>query len=199
MSSDEISPTRKKILDATWKLLEENPSRIVPMSEIAKASGISRQALYLHFPARAELLIATVRHAGDVLNIDDRLVASRTATTGEERLKAYIEAWVGFLPEIYGVFKALLAMRDSDEAANEAWADRMSAFRHGCEAAVQALKKDGQLREGLTVPIATDLLWTWMSVRNWEHLTIDCGWTPARYRKLLYEVSRKLLVADSQS
>lgn len=196
MSSADLPPTRKKILDATWALLEENPTRIVPMSEIAKAAGISRQALYLHFPTRAELLIAVTRYTGDRLNVEERLAPSRAATTGQERLKAYIDFWAGFVPKMYGVMKALLVMRDTDEAAHAAWEDRMIAFREGCEAAVKALKADGDLRAGLTVPMATDLLWTWLSVRNWEHLTIDCGWSHERYRKVMNETARQLLLGD---
>ncbi|WP_370337040.1 TetR/AcrR family transcriptional regulator [Parvularcula marina] len=195
MSSDDLNPTRKKILDATWKLLEANPARVVPMSEIAKTSGISRQAVYLHFPTRAELLIAVTRYTGDQLKVDELLAPSRAAETGEARLAAYIDFWATFIPQIYGVMKALLVMRDSDEAARAAWDDRMAAFREGCEAAVKALKRDGQLRAGLTVPVATDLLWTWMSVRNWENLTIDCGWPQSRYRKLMQETARQLLMA----
>ncbi|RFB04947.1 TetR/AcrR family transcriptional regulator [Parvularcula marina] len=197
MSSDDLNPTRKKILEATWKLLEANPARVVPMSEIAKTSGISRQAVYLHFPTRAELLIAVTRYTGDQLKVDELLAPSRAAETGEARLAAYIDFWATFIPQIYGVMKALLVMRDSDEAARAAWDDRMAAFREGCEAAVKSLKRDGRLRAGLTVPVATDLLWTWMSVRNWEHLTIDCGWPQARYRKMMQETARQLLICES--
>jgi AcrR family transcriptional regulator len=60
MSSEKIS-TKTRILDTTWKLLEARDKN-TRMSDIAKAVGISRQALYLHFPTRAALLIATTRH-----------------------------------------------------------------------------------------------------------------------------------------
>lgn len=62
------------------------------MSDIAKAVGISRQALYLHFPTRAELLIATTRHIDSVKNIDARLADSRVATSGRDRLVSFISA-----------------------------------------------------------------------------------------------------------
>ena len=53
--------TRTRALKAAWKLLEEGGSS-VRMADIAKAAGISRQAVYLHFPTRAELLVAVTRH-----------------------------------------------------------------------------------------------------------------------------------------
>ncbi|MBL4878008.1 MAG: helix-turn-helix transcriptional regulator, partial [Hyphomonas sp.] len=55
MSSENLE-TREKIMRATWKLLEESGGSGVRMSDIAKAAGISRQAVYLHFPTRADLL-----------------------------------------------------------------------------------------------------------------------------------------------
>jgi AcrR family transcriptional regulator len=75
MSSEKIS-TKTRILDTTWKLLEARDKN-TRMSDIAKAVGISRQALYLHFPTRAALLIATTRHVDYVKNVDSRLEASR--------------------------------------------------------------------------------------------------------------------------
>ena len=194
MSRENGDATREKILKAAWALLEANPTRVVPMSELAKAAGISRQALYLHFPNRAELLIAVTRYTGDQLKVDELLAPSRAAATGVERLDAYIDFWAVFIPQIYGVMKALLVMRDTDDAARAAWEDRMVAFREGCEAAVKALKRDGRLRAGLTVPLATDILWTWLSVRNWENLTQDCGWSQQRYAKLMKETAHRLLV-----
>ena len=43
------------------------------MSDVAKQAGISRQAVYLHFPSRAELLIATTRYIDQVKDIDGQL------------------------------------------------------------------------------------------------------------------------------
>ena len=55
--SSEKNSTKFRILEATRKLLESGDKN-VRMSDIAKAVGISRQALYLHYPNRADLLIA---------------------------------------------------------------------------------------------------------------------------------------------
>lgn len=193
MSSENID-TRNRILNAAWKLLETEQGSSVKMSDIAKAAGISRQAVYLHFPSRAELLIATTRYLDEVKDVDARLAASRNAATGKERLDLFIEAWGNYIPEVYGVGKALLAMQDTDEAAGIAWKDRMAAVRHGCAAAVQALKKDGVLTGSYIPDEATDMLWTLLSVRTWEQLTIECGWSQQAYIERLQEMARRLLI-----
>ncbi len=193
MSSDPIN-TKTRILDVTWNLLE-NGDKTVRMSDIAKAAGISRQALYLHFPNRAELLVATTRHIDVVKNVDARLERSRSATSGVERLHAFIEGWGGYIPQIHGMSVALRAMRSTDKEAAAAWNDRMKAVRHGCEAAVQAISQDGSLTKDLTEDAATDLLWTLLSVENWERLVKDCGWTQSAYEKTIKQTAEAALLS----
>jgi AcrR family transcriptional regulator len=191
------SNTRQTILETTWKLLESRTGEIVRMSDIAKAAGISRQALYLHFPARADLLIATARHLDEVFRIDDRLAASRSATSGLERLDAFIEAWGNYIPEVYGVVRAFMAMEATDEAAATAWSDRKQAVRHGCAAAIKALKADDQLDPALSPVRATDLLWTLLSVPNWENLRLTCGWAQKAYITEMKRLARAAVVRKS--
>jgi AcrR family transcriptional regulator len=192
MSSEQNS-TKQRILDTTWKLLESG-DRGVRMSDIAKAVGISRQALYLHFPNRTELLVATTRHVDAVKDVDGRLARSRSASSGIERLHAFIEAWVGYIPEIHGLSVALRAMRASDEAAADAWDDRMQAVRHGCAAAVRAIAEDGDLNPKLTEQTATDLLWTLLSVENWERLVRECGWSQTAYEQAVKNLAEQSLL-----
>ena len=195
MSSD----TRSRILEAAWKLLEDGAGGEVRMSDIAKKTGISRQAVYLHFPSRADLLIAVTRYIDEANEIDARLAASRSAATGIELLDAYIEAWGNYIPEIYGVGKALMAMQETDSEARMAWEGRMLAVREGCEAAVAALARDGALSPDIEEEKATDLLWTLLSVRNWEQLTLECGWSQEDYVEEMKRAARKTLLASAKS
>jgi len=192
--SSKSNPTRTRILKSTWKLLEDGGGSAVRMSDIAKAAKISRQALYLHFPNRAELLGATTRYLDEVHDIDRKLLASRTAPTGVQRLAAWVDIWGNYIPVIYGIAKALMAMGDKDAEAQAAWNDRNQAVRHGCDAAIVALHDDGVLNPDLCQNEATDLLWTMLSVRNWEQLRIECDWTQDRYIELVQDMAVRALV-----
>ncbi|MEX0338347.1 MAG: TetR/AcrR family transcriptional regulator [Arenibacterium sp.] len=191
--SSEKNPTRSRIIQATRDLLEDGSGSAVRMSDIAKRAGISRQALYLHFPNRADLLVAAARHVDETANIDARLLASRNADSGQERLAAFVAAWGNYIPVIYGMAKAFWAMMDHDEEARVAWHDRMRAMKEGCTAAVLALENDGDLSSVLTVEEASDLLWVLLSVRNWEQFRFECGWTQDAYlRHIQYSAERIL-------
>jgi AcrR family transcriptional regulator len=61
------------------------------MGDIASMAGISRQAVYLHFASRTDLLVAATQYLDEVLEVDRRLAPSRAATSGVERLALFIE------------------------------------------------------------------------------------------------------------
>ena len=193
MSSEDVE-TRERILIATVGMLEQHGGRGVRMGDIAKAAGISRQAVYLHFASRADLLVAATKYLDEVLDVDRRLASSRAAKSGVERLALYIECWGNYIPEIYGVAKALLLAQDTDEAAAAAWKDRMLAMRDGCRAAIDALHSDGMLAPEWTPKKATDALWTMLLVPNWENLTRECGWSTKQYIRWMKTVAKRTFV-----
>ena len=192
--SSKKTTTRNRILQATLDLLKQSQDSGVRISDIAKKAGITRQAVYLHFASRAELLIAATYYLDDLLGSEERLKPSRNAKTGVERLDAYIEAWGNYIPDIYSIANALIAMSDTDEAAASAWSERMQDMREGCEAAINALRRDKMLSSLFDPEQATDLLWTILSVHNWEQMTINCGWPQDKYIKMQKSAARRLFV-----
>ncbi len=194
MSSGDVE-TRTRILEASVRVLEAKGGRGTRMGDIAKAAGISRQAVYLHFTSRADLLAATTRYVDERLDLEGRLALSREAGSGIDRLDAYIEFWGNYVPEVYSVAKALMLVQDSDEAAASAWHDRMLAMRDGCRAAIEALHAEGMLADDWNVKRATDLLWTMLAVSNWEQLTRECGLSHKQYIRWMQVLARRSFVA----
>jgi len=193
--SRENLDTRERILKAALDLLEQSVGKGVRMSDIAKQAGISRQALYLHFATRAELLIAVTHYVDELKESDARLAPSRAAQSGVERLDAFVEAWTGYIPEIYPTAKVLMAMGDTDKEAAAAWDLRMRDMKEGCAAAIDALVADNDLSAAYSRQDATDLLWAMLSVRNWEHLKQQCGWSQKKYENAIKSLARQLFVA----
>ena len=192
MSSNN-NQTRDRILNAAWELLESSQGSGVRMSDIAKQAGISRQAVYLHFKTRSELLIATTRHIDKVKNVEARFDACCHADNAIDALSAFIRAWGNYIPEIYSVAKALMAMKDTDDAASSAWHDRMQAVRNGCKTSVTALANENLLSDDFSIEQATDIIWTMMSVRSWEQLTIECGWSQKKYINAMIQLAERIL------
>lgn len=194
MSSNE-KDTRTQILQTTWELMESNPGQSLSMSKIAKASGLSRQALYLHFDSRTDLLIATTHYVDDVKELDQRLQKLESAKSGEEMLKVCVEVWGNYIPEIYSVSKALMMTKDNDEAASTAWTDIMSCLTDVCAQIINTLKKEEKLSSHWNTKEATDFFQTIISIQNWEELTSECGWKQKKYISHITEVLIAALVA----
>jgi AcrR family transcriptional regulator len=92
------------ILDASVPVLSARPE--ASMAEIAKASGLSRQTVYSHFPSRESLLEAVARRALDqaVSAIDASL---ESASGPSAQLVALISAWWDSVGENAHVVDAL--------------------------------------------------------------------------------------------
>jgi hypothetical protein len=70
----------------------------------------------------------------------------------------------------------------------------MQAVRYGCQAAVVAIAKDGKLKFGLSEQIATDILWTLLTIKNWEKLVINCAWLQSAYEEKMIELAEIALL-----
>ena len=195
MSSEEKN-TKTRILEATWHLMEQRLSKEVSMSDIAKTTGISRQGIYLHFPSRTELLIATAIYVDEVKDLPKRVEKFNATTNGIELLDTCVDVWGSYIPEIYGLAKALLRTRDTDEAAAAAWNDRMNGLRSFCTEVIEALDRDGTLSPEWPPQQAIEMLWTIISINNWEQLTKECGWSKKEYIERMKKLLKRTFVAQ---
>jgi AcrR family transcriptional regulator len=199
-SSKPIEPeTRIRILEAARRLMEEKHGRGVRMRDVAEVAGTSRQAVYDHFGSRANLILETTHYLDAVLNLDERRQPMLDAQTGIEKLDAYINFWGNYIPEVYGLAQALMADRHSDPAAEAAWQDRMAAVYASCSLIVETLEQDGALAEEWSIDSAADMLWTLLSIRNWEHLTIDRRWTQSQYIDYIRVVTQRALLVQKSA
>lgn len=198
MSSTEID-TRTRILRATWDQLESEPSKMPRMSDIAKRAGVSRQALYLHFDSRTDLLAETTRFQDQQNNAAAHFAPSRDATIGRVKLDAIVSTWASYMPKIWGVARALLHLGETEPEARDAIESRMLDVREGFENAIAALERDGDLPPGLDPERATDLLATLMSLRNWDRLVNGCGWSQECYEAAMKAMAHALILQEPEA
>ena len=193
MSSGDLE-TRKRILEKTWHLMEKRKGQNVKISDIARAAGVSRQAVYLHFSSRAALLVATARYVDEVKHLNERLQALYTATNALEVLDNYVDFWGNYIPEIYGPAKALLVARETDKAAAVAWNDRMRESRQGWREVINCLVRDSLLAPEWDPAQAADAAWAMTSVAVWENLTLECGWSTSEYVSRTKVALKRMLI-----
>lgn len=179
-----------RILDAALTLITRRGDARVTMAQIARAARVSRQAVYLHFADRADLMVALARHLDQSLGLPADIQRIAEAPSGAAMIKAQVSLQARLNPAVWAVARALDAVRRTDAAAERAWQDRLDDRLGGCRAVVARLEAEGNLRPGLDAATAADLLWTMTSLRMWEDLVLGRGWPPKRYQQ---HVTRLLL------
>ncbi len=172
------------ILEAALAALEENP-HAVNVRRVAQLAGLSRQAVYLHFASRAELLLAAARFVDERLDLPRRLDPTLTAESAERMLRRYAEFLADYNPLLYAVARAADAVRASDPEVAAAWADRLAHRRRGGYQIAQRLGAWNRLAPQWTVRAAGDWLTAQSSVKVWEELVLDLGWSRARFVKMM--------------
>lgn len=166
----------------------------VSMAAVARAAGVSRQAVYLHFAGRSELFLALIEHADEQRGLDREVEQMIAAGSGAEALERVVTFQARTHPQIWPLARLIDAARRQDPAAEAAWRNRAADRLSGCQALVDRLADEGTLRPGLDRTVAADVLWTMTSLRTWEDLVVTRGWSAAQYRQRLTEALRSVLL-----
>jgi AcrR family transcriptional regulator len=175
--------SRTRILDSALTLIESRGGADVTMAEIARAAEVSRQAIYLHFADRADLLLAVVRHVDERRGLPAELRKIVDAPSGTASLEEMVSLQARMNPRVWAVARALDAVRRRDPEVERSWQDRLANRLRGCREIVGRLAREGSLRPGLGEREAADLLWSITSLRSWEDLVLERGWTAEQYRR----------------
>jgi AcrR family transcriptional regulator len=103
---------RRAILDAAQDVFAVSGYHGSSIDEIAQAAGISKALIYEHFPSKKDLHVSLLdMHVHELL---ERLAAGAgTQDPGDVRLRAGIDAFLGWVEERRGAFRMLF--RDAVE------------------------------------------------------------------------------------
>lgn len=191
--AEQRADTRTAILGAARRLLEDRGYHGVGLDRIARAAGVSRQAVYLHFGSKAGLLIALldwIDQTGPLRGLARRV---EEATTGLEALDRLMELHATYVPQVLRIATVLESARRTDPDAAAAWESRMRRRYGAARNVVERLAREGMLAEGLTVAEAADLLWALSSFQTCEQLIVERGWSRRRFERHLRRVARRSL------
>ena len=168
------------------------------MAQIAKKAKISRQALYLHFADRAQLLDALVRYADEKRGLTSAIQHIVDAPTAREALGRMVSLQALQNPRIWAIALAFEAVRRTDKAAQRSWQGRQARRLETCRTIIERLRRESDLRPTLTMEEAADLLYVITSLRMWEDLVLVRGWTADEYQERVTRLLLEGLTAASR-
>ncbi len=188
--------TRAAILSAARGLFEEQGYHGAGLEAVAKRAGVSRQAIYLHFASKADLL--TALHARiyetDVVPALEkyRIWEAPTALDGMDALIA-VDAEVA--SRVWRIHESLVVARRHHPEVDETLRPR-EADRYGeIERLGRWLKEEGALPPRMAVGKFADIMWGLCSIGTFCNLVIERGWSKTRYVTWVRQTMRLHLAA----
>ncbi len=182
MSSNRRADTRTAILKAARELFEEQGYHGAGLEAVAKKAGVSRQAIYLHFTSKAELLMALHEriYETDVIPALERFPIW-TAATSLEALDAAIAVDAEVASKVWRIHEALVVARRHHAEVDDTLRPR-EAHRYGELVRLgKWLKKEGELPTNMRVGTFADIMWGLTSLGTFQNLVIERGWSMARF------------------
>ena len=196
--SPRSASTRTDILRAARRLIETAPFAEVTLTRVAAAAGVSRQAIYLHFPSKSQLLLELVAWIDQTGRLPGLLAAAGQGSDPAETFTRAVRASATYNLDIADVGLALRAARHSDPAAAKAWEDRMADRVTGIRRAIHPIEAAGRLRPQWTAQTAADAIFALISLTVYEDLVRERGWPPDRYVDQLASIARHTFITPDE-
>ena len=188
---------KEKILQAALKLIKRRGGADITMAQIARAARMSRQAVYLHFKDRGDLLVALAQYTDQLRGLDAEIQHIRDAPTGIEATKRMVSLQARSNPTVWPIARMFEGLRRSDPDVEKPWQDRLQHRLNGCRQIMHRVNDEGNLLSSIPVDVAADLMWTLTSLRMWEDLVLLRGWSPKKYEAYVYGVLLRALTNES--
>ena len=177
------------VLAAAQRLFEVHGYKATTMEAVANEAGVSLKTVYLAYATKSGLL----RALWDLLlkgDTDEAPVAARQAyqevlseLDPVLRLRLNARNAAAVKQRIGGVLRVIRSAALVEEDMAALWALIQSDFYANQEVVLAPLATAGQLRSGLTLAQATDILWTLNHPDVWLLLHGERGWSPAEFER----------------
>ena len=196
---EQAAATRREILEAAQRLLEEHGYAATTMAAIAAEAGVALKTLYVAFETKAGILRALwhLLLRGDEADVPvlerswyRELLAEPDA---ERQLERNAELSCATKERIGAILDVIRAAAAADREIAVLWDRIQSDFHEMQRGLVVSIADKGALRPGLDIDRATDILWTLNNPDVWQLLVGRRGWTPAQYEQWLAEQSLALI------
>ncbi|MFC6010225.1 TetR/AcrR family transcriptional regulator [Nocardia lasii] len=191
MSSTGRQETRGRILDAARAMFEEFGYHGAGLEAVAKRAGISRQAIYLHFPSKVELLSALHLHVYETDVAPVMLRHPFAELPALDALDACVSADVEIADRVWRIHEALTTARRQHPEVEETLRPREQERYEELLELGRRLDKAGVLPATLDASGFADSMWALVNVGTYRSLVVERGWSLARYEQWVRAMIRR--------
>ena len=197
--------TRRRIIEAAGRRFLRDGYAATSMNAIAAEAGVAVQTVYASMKTKRDILEAVIQLA--VREEDDVSVAAGTRwremeaeADGTAKLAMFAQIHRRICEREAGLFVVLETAAAVDADTEPLLRDK-ERFRYEDQRRVaRSLECHGQLRPGLSVPRASDIIWALASERTYLALVQERGWSGEDYEGwLTNQLAAALLPARSRA
>jgi AcrR family transcriptional regulator len=191
VSSGGRPQTRAQILEAARAMFEEHGYHGAGLEAVARKAGVSRQAIYLHFPSKAELLAALHMQifAIDVVPAIERHPIT-DSTSALDALDATIAVDTEVVSTVWRISEVLAVARRQHPEVEQTLKPRDDERYGELLNLGHRLEKEGELPPTIGVALFADMLWGLMNTGTYRNLVIERGWSLDEYRQWVRDTIR---------
>jgi AcrR family transcriptional regulator len=197
---DAARRTRRAVVAAAAELFVAHGYAGTSLAAIAAAAGVARPTVFAAFGSKVALLRQVLDQA--LVGDDEPVpVASRPwfapvwqARTPAAVLDAYATVCTLIGERAAAVFEAVRRAADDAPEAAELWATLQQNRQAGARMVLEHARRVGDLRAGLEMERAVDILWFWNDPAHHAALVRGRGWSPGEYRDWLSARMRESLL-----
>ena len=187
--------TRQRILDAVRDRVRAAPSEPLSVEKVAQDAGVARSTIYLIFGSRAGLFEALGQNLLERAGFH-RIVDAIQAPDPREALRGSLRASVEVYADERDVARALSSMAKLNPDAVGGAFDVVNHGRaEGLLHLAKRLKEHGDLRSGLTVKEAADVLWVITIFDAFDQLYSERGLSRAEVAERLVGMAERAVCA----
>jgi AcrR family transcriptional regulator len=194
MAIEDQPATREKMVSAGLVLFREQGVAAVTLADVARAAGVSRQTVYLHFGNRAGLLTEIAR-ANDLNSpLAKKLRDTSHGQASEKALETFVRTWFRNVPAILDLALALDAAGHADENARTAYNNRIDTVAVMIGRIVHGLNEQGKLNRRWTPREAVDWICMHLDPRLWHRWVVIRRWSGKRFVDRTWETLKRELL-----
>lgn len=183
--------TRARVLAAAREAIVESGYRGATVAGIANRAGVNVDTVYELVGRKPVLLRELIEQAisgtGVAVSAEERdyVRAIRAEPDPRKKLRIYARAITLIQARLAPLFLALREASATEAEAREVWQEISNRRATNMQRLASDLRSAGGLRQGLTVNQAADVLWATNGSELYVLLTVERGWSAARYERWL--------------
>jgi AcrR family transcriptional regulator len=197
--------TRRRIGEAAFRLFALHGYAATTMDAIAREAGVAVQTVYFTFHTKAAVLFEAMKVGGgapaEAVEVMNRpwIQEAFDAQTGGRRLAIIVEHGTDIYSRLAPMYPAVSAAASIDPDVDEAWQRIVRGRREGMRRITQAMAHGGELRDGLGIDRAADIMSAVHRHETYLALVGESGWSVEAYKAWVYVTLARQLLTDDRA